>query len=138
MTITGLDKKIVGVALQLLDGDDSPTPETIRDTVCSVVEMFRKKKQFSGAETIEIDRLVREIETLCNVYIPNISTLDDMRDHQEWLSSRRGEIEWKFWERYQRYLEEEVKMPPQGIRKLDDVTDQILRRLENPLRQGAW
>jgi Z1 domain len=138
MTNTELEKKIITVALQLLDGEDAPTSETILDTICSVVEMFRKKKQFADAEIVDINRLVKEVETLCNVYVPSVSTLDDPRGHDEWLLSRRGEIEWKFWERYQRYLNEEIKMPPQAIRRLDDVTNQLLSRLESPLRQGSW
>ena len=65
-------------------------------------------------------------------------TLDDMRDHQEWFASRRAEIQWRFWERYQQYLDDDLRMPPQAVQRLDDVTNQILSRLENPQRSGAW
>jgi Z1 domain len=138
MTNTVLDKKIIKMTLQLLDGEDTITLETIRNTMSDVVEMFRKQKQFSDIEIVDIDRRVREIETLYDIYVPVVSTLDDMHDHYEWLSSRRGEIDWKFWERYQRYLEEESELPPQAMKRLDEVTDQILSRLENPQRPGSW
>jgi len=138
MTTADADKRIIGIVLQLLGEGVVPTTETIRDTVSMAVEMLHKRGQIPDKGSIGIDRLVREIETLCDVYVPTISTLDDMRDHQEWLSSRRAEIEWRFWERYQRYLQEESELPPQAVRRLDEVTDQILSRLENPQRHGAW
>src|SRR6266487_162050 len=138
MTTTDSDQKIIGITLQSLGEGVSPTAEMIRDTVYMAVEILYKTKQIPDKESIEIDRLVREIETLCDVYVPTMSTLDDMRDHQEWLSSRRADIEWRFWERYQRYLREGSKMPPQAVRRLDEVTDQILSRLENPQRTGPW
>ncbi|MBA2391942.1 MAG: Z1 domain-containing protein [Ktedonobacteraceae bacterium] len=138
MTTVDSDKKIIGITLQSLGEGTLPTTEMIREMVYMAVEMLHKTKQIPDNETIEIDRLVREIETLCDVFVPTMSTLDDMRDHQEWLFSRRAEVDWRFWERYQRYLKEESKLPPQATRRLDEITDQILSRLENPQRPGPW
>lgn len=138
MIATGTDEKIIKLVLQFLSDEDSPTTEMIRATLRDVVELKRKMNQLTGEENIDEDQLVRKIETLCNVYVPATITLDDMRGHQEWLSSRRAEIQWRFWERYKRYLENDPDMPPQAIRRLDDVSDQILSRLEDPLRTGPW
>ncbi len=138
MIATQTDKMIITIALQLLRNDDLPTPETIRTTVRHIMKMFCEMNQYSDTGNVEEDQLVREIETLCNVYVPTMSTLDDMRDHQEWFSSRRAGIQWRFWERYQQYLNDDLRMPPQAVRRLDDVTNQILSRLENPLRLGPW
>jgi hypothetical protein len=132
------DKMIITIALQILRKDDSPTTETIRTTVRHVMKMFRDMDRYSDEGNVQEDQLVREIETLCDVYVPTVSTLDDMRDHQEWISSRRAGIQWRFWERYQQYLDDDLRMPPQAVRRLDDVTNQILSRLENPQRPGSW
>lgn len=83
MSTTDLDKKIVVITLQFLGEEDLPTTETIRNTVHDVVEMLQKRKQFSDKEVVDIDKLVKEVETLCNVYFPATSTLDDMHNHQE-------------------------------------------------------
>ncbi len=138
MIATGTDEKIIKIVLQMLSEEDLPTTELIRITVRNVVEMMRKTNHLAGEGNVEEDQLIRKIETLCNVYVPAMSTLDDMRGHQEWFSSRRAEIQWRFWERYKRYLENDPDMPPQVIRRLDDVSDQILSRLEDPLRTGPW
>src|SRR6266581_2381961 len=135
---TEADNMIITIALQILRKEDLPTTETIRTTVRHVIKMFHELNQYSDEGNVEEDQLVRKIETLCNVYVPTMSTLDDMRDHQEWFSSRRAGIQWRFWERYKRYLENDPDMPPQVIRRLDDVSDQILSRLEDPLRTGPW
>lgn len=138
MIVTGTDEKIIKIVLQFLSEEDLPTTEMIRATLRDIIEMMRKMNQLVGEENIEEDQLVKKIETLCNVYVPAISTLDDMRGHQEWFSSRRAEIQWRFWERYKRYLEDDPEMPPQAIRGLDDVSNQILSRLEDSLRTGPW
>jgi hypothetical protein len=131
-------EKIVKIVLQSLPEEDLPTTETIRTAVRNVVEMLRKMNQLPVEGNVEEDQLVRKIESLCNVYVPAMSTLDDMRGHQEWFSSRRANIQWRFCERYKRYLENDPEMPPQAVRRLDDVSNQILSRLEDPLRTGPW
>src|SRR6266567_792876 len=138
MSTIETDEKIIKIVLQSLPEGDLPTAELIRITVRNVVELLRKLNQITGAEIIDEDQLVKKIETLCNVYVPAMSTLDDMRGHQEWFFSRRASIQWRFWDRYKRYLENDPEMPPQAVRRLDDVTNQILSRLEDPSRLGAW
>src|SRR6266700_5967404 len=132
------DEKIINIGLQILSEEDSPTAEMIRTTVRSVIEMLRKMNQLPDKGIVDEDQLVKKIETLCNVYVPAMSTLDDMRGHQEWFFSRRASIQWRFWDRYKRYLENDPEMPPQAVRRLDDVSNQILSRLEDPLRTGHW
>src|SRR6266849_4228791 len=138
MITTELDETIIKIAIHMVCKEDLPTTETIRNAVHNVVKMFHGMNQYADVGDVEEDQLVRKIETLCNVYVPAISTLDDMRDHLEWLSSRRAEIKWRFWERYRQYLEDELRMPPKAVQRLDDVTNQLLSRLENPLRVGSW
>lgn len=136
MIATGNSEMATRLVLAMLLDDEAPTEERIRDTIDLVLEMLRKTGQSAG---IDRDQLIRHIESMCNVFVPVAVALEDQRDHQEWLSGRRAEIEWRFWERYRRYLQETLKMGgPQAIRGLNDVTDQILRRLEDPRRTGAW
>ncbi len=53
------------------------------------------------------------------------------------MPDRKSES-WDFWERYRRYLEEEKGWAPASINSLDRLTDEILERLEDPQRAGAW
>ncbi len=134
-----IDNSIVSVALQILSSEQGIlTTDKIHSTVHNVVDMFRNMQRIPAGESINEDFLAREIETLCNVYVPMISTLDDEHDHHEWLSASRSEIKWQFWERYRRYLAQDSKLPPQVIIGLHNVSDEILKRLESPQRPGPW
>ena len=82
--------------------------------------------------------LVTELEALCLVWVPSGQILEDLRGHREWLPGRKAQIDWNFWERYEAYLERRMNWPRQVIRRLDDVTDEVLSRVEDPGREGAW
>ncbi len=69
--------------------------------------------------------------------MPSSTVLDDGDDHQPWLEKRRDEIEWKFWTRYERYLDERAGLGPTAVKSYDEITDQIVGRFEDPTRPGA-
>lgn len=74
-------------------------------------------------------------------YQPPWEVLDEDKatsDHQEWLAKAKGEVEWLFWERFERHLFQESKLPPKIIGSLGNLTDDILRRLEAPDRPAPW
>jgi len=132
---TGNADKAALLVLGMLPDGEAPTEDSIRTNVGLVLSVLRHAGQDEG---IDEAQLVRHIESLCNVFVPTAVALEDHRDHHEWLPGRRAEITWKFWDRYRRYLQETMRLSPQAVRGLNDVTDQILRRLEDPRRPGAW
>ncbi|MGH3833222.1 MAG: Z1 domain-containing protein, partial [Pseudonocardiaceae bacterium] len=93
----------------------------------------------SAVNGADIDRaaLRLDVESRCNVWLPSEQVLNGKDDHEEWLESRRGEIEWNFWERYRRYLGTKGWAPAQ-VRGVDQVTDRILSMFEKPTRPGKW
>lgn len=135
MIATGNAEKAALLVLAMLPDGEAPTEDSIRTNVGLVLSMLQQAGQGEG---IDEAQLVRHIESLCNIFVPTAVALEDHRDHHEWLPGRRAEIEWRFWDRYKRYLQETMRLGPQAIRGLNDVTDQILRRLEDPHRPGAW
>ena len=95
----------------------------------------------SGAAPVEIDesKLIRELEGLVTWTVGREFVIDSDEDHLQWLPARRGTIEWKFWARYRRYLTEKAKpIPLQVVEKIDEITDSVLERLEDPNRDGPW
>ena len=64
--------------------------------------------------------------------------LDDATDHVEWLPEARATLDWPFWDRYRRYLGEVKLMPRQVIWRIDETTDRVLGKLEDPRRAGRW
>ncbi len=91
-----------------------------------------------GEEVPDEGEVVRQIEASVNVWQPAPSSITDRAGHEEWLLERKATAAWPFWDRYRRYLEDVQLQPRAVIRRLDDVTDDILRKLDAPDRPGEW
>lgn len=87
---------------------------------------------------INVNRLEAELRHLFSVSAESATALDDLTEHQPWLLSKRANIQWQFWNRYMTYLEREFGMPPDSVRQLDDDTNMILERFEDPQRVPPW
>ncbi len=88
---------------------------------------------------IDVPKVQRNIEVCVNVRITGISgTLGDDIDHVEWLGEKRPNITWGYWERYKHWLKFVIGLPPNVVDELDNTTDDVLRRLEDPARPGEW
>lgn len=125
-------EKAQRMAVMLLDDVDPVTTANVVEKVDDVLNLV------PGARP-ERERLIREVEAACNVYIPEAQFLEGRdEDHLDWLPDRRGEIDWRLWRRYQRYLEEKKGWTGRSTTRLGEVTDQILGRLEDPRRPGRW
>jgi hypothetical protein len=120
---------------QLLKGEQNPTPELIREKVQSIVAVL---PQLGFSEVIDAELLIRELETLYSIWMAQGTILEDKKDHVSWLPDRKAEINWDFWNRYRRYLEEEKGWSPATVDRLEQLTDSILERLEEPQRSGDW
>ncbi|MCF7552180.1 Z1 domain-containing protein [Pseudonocardia sp. WMMC193] len=82
--------------------------------------------------------VIRQVEARVVVSQPAASSLVDSRGHEPWLAEAKDSIQWKFWGRYRRYLEDVELLPREVIRRLDDLTDGTLGKLESPAREGEW
>ncbi len=83
MIATETDKMIIRIALEILRQEELLTMEKIRDTVHEIMEMLCEMKQLSDVENAVEDRIIREIETLCDVYFSTIPTVDVTHSRQE-------------------------------------------------------
>ena len=124
------------IAVVLLRAVSQPDTETIK----------AKAKQALAAvgapPDVRLDVLVADLMHSFNVFAGTGTALDDPHDHVEWLADKRAEIEkrdgWKFWHRYETYLEQEKQFPPPVVRTLGELTDDVLKRLEDPARPAPW
>lgn len=125
----------IRLVLAMLPQDRLATREDIKQAVVPIHRMLSGQ---GGAAAPDFDEIVREVEGLIVVWQDEGATLQDLRGHEEWLAARRTEINWQFWDRYRRYLEDVKFFPPAIVRRLDQVTDSVLKKLEFPGREGSW
>jgi hypothetical protein len=123
------------LAVDILRKESARTPERIRE----VAELGARVGTMMGV-AVDIDALTAELRHIFSVTIENATILEDRdpKAHSPWLQGCKAEIEWRFWRRYMLFLEREFGMAPTAVNALDDLTDMILGRMENPLRDGLW
>lgn len=88
-------------------------------------------------DPVDVEELIRDIEADYNVHVGTWNSLSDDADHVPWLDSHDKD-QWKFWPRYSRYLAQQQGLPTAAVKRLDEITEDILGRLEDPRRPGPW
>lgn len=136
MTIAGQEdalQRAVRTVLAMLPQDRDLLPGEV-NSACEDVHLLLTRR----GDAIHLATLRREVEHRVAVWQAPSTGLDDTRDHLEWLAGAKSVIDWRFWDRYRRYLEETKLLPRQVVWRLDDTTDRVLGKLEDPNRSGAW
>lgn len=139
MTAAG-DREMLDHAIRVVLGTavqgDAWTPETIEAKVGPVLAMLAALHP--GRPLPDAAEVVRQVEARVVVSQPAASSLVDAKGHEPWLPDSKDTVQWRFWERYRRYLEDVELLPREVIRRLDDLTDGTLGKLESPDREGDW
>ncbi len=116
--------------------DGSLTVEAIRTQVESAVGFVKASQGIELDEDMQ-ECLVKEVETIFNVWIGTAKILEDDTGHEHWLGGARDSIQWRFWERYRTHLGQQWATPA-ILQSTEQLTDDILSRLESPDRPGEW
>lgn len=115
----------------------APTPEEISEAVREAIAIASTRSGLEG-EVVQAD-LIREFESIYAVFFAmGPQVIEDRTGHVPWLTDRKAEVQWQFWGRYEHFLGERKRMAPQVVARLNADTDEILSRLEQPERPGAW
>ena len=109
-----------------------PSQERIRQ----LIEEVRGLPTCSTVDADEAESIAREFEHRVGVRMGNGAVIT-AADYQEWLPGARSEIEPYFWDRHQRLFAEH-QFSNEVIGSIDNDTDLILGRLENPRKEGSW
>jgi hypothetical protein len=111
------------------------TPITM-ETIASVVQqVLLLPSAMLAAGEVDKQLLIRSLEERYSVWIGKAVTLEQNDDHLAWLTPER-KVEWRLWPRYRQFLEK--SWSPIAVDSLDDTSNEILSRLEDPARPGAW
>lgn len=109
-----------------------PTAGSIR----AQIALLRALPMFASVTDDEAELLARELEARLDIGMAIGSQL--VADgFKPWLPERKAEIDPYFWNRYQKLLISQG-FPKAVMSTLDQVTDNIVGLLENPLKDGDW
>ena len=106
-----------------------PTEEEFDKEVATLRLMFASYFPVSDDEFVIIKRRLR-----ANVAVQGVQgvLIKDRKQHIPWLSARREGLDFFFWNRYKRYLEDEKGWNPRVTGKLGIVSDEIVDYLGDP------
>lgn len=121
------------IAATLFQGEYEKGQAITPQIIEGILDQVFMLKQFQG---VDRDKLRLELERRVNVIIDNPGILESDRGHKAWLQERRSQIDWKFWNRYRWYLLDKKGWAPQVVGSLDETTEDILERLEDPTEEG--
>jgi len=110
-------------------------PKDVEKQTSALVSVFQP---MFPDEQVNIEALFRDAMSAYNVWVGTSTILEDNRDHVEWLHEKKALNSWSFWKRYEAFLSTAEKMPPAVVLGIDNMSEEILRRLEDPERPGAW
>jgi hypothetical protein len=132
-------EKALSHALLMLDQGGPCTKERIAEIADIAIQTISLLGPKGAPLDVDRTRLVRELEAMVAWNIGREFVMDDVTGHEQWLPAQRARIEWKFWNRYRRWLaQKKDPLPEKAIVSLDKLTDKVLERLEAPGRPGAW
>jgi hypothetical protein len=126
-------QRAVRTVLAMLPQDHDLLPEEVVSACEDVHAMLARR-----SPDLDLAALQREVEHRVTVWQAPASSLDDDTNHVDWLPAARADIDWQFWDRYRRYQEDVKLLPRQVVRRLDEATSDVLGKIENPKRPGAW
>ena len=126
--------EIEDTAAKALQSHSQIPMELIRENVVQISEvLIQVYNKNTGLTEAEIDLITKRLQERFDILMP-LGTLFAAEDYRPWLDEKRGGMDWYYWERYKRSL----NFAPNVIQGLDNITDQILDHLENPLKFGSW
>jgi Z1 domain len=131
-------QKALSYALTILGHEAGHSKEHIAQVARVAIQTVAT---MANGRAVDVDeaRLVRELEGLVTWRVGRDFVIDTDEDHVQWLPAKRGSIDWKFWNRYRRYLTEKSDpIPPAVVNSIDELTDRVLERLEDPNRTAPW
>ena len=115
-----------------LANQQGPTGEGIRELIDNLCQL----PMFEGVTEEDAERLAKLFEERVSI-TQNLGSVLIERGHQPWLDAARARIEPYYWNRYRQHLTQEG-FPNVGVTTLDEVTDRILRLIQDPSRDGPW
>ncbi len=117
------------ICIELLRKVKNPSSQDINKSIDDVLKIFPHLVS-------EREILFNNLSATFSVFSEEYRILDTDDGYTPWLKDSKKDIQWRFWNRYINSLQK--KIAPDSINKLDNLTDDILDRISNPSKSGAW
>lgn len=94
----------------------------------------------ADGKTLSDDDVALAVKTVQSRFVHRMpmGALFESEEYRPWLAGRQGDISWYYWDRYRKHLLRNKHFSPHVVRTIDETTDRILDRLEDPSKEGGW
>lgn len=101
----------------------------------SALQVILGEQPFTDEEKGKIQK---ELESRMVIQMEVGNQIVDQNTYVDWLKARKPQIDEYYWNRYKRLLLEIKNWSPSVVETLDQVGDDILNLLGDPLEKGEW
>jgi len=132
-TTKDYQQQIISIAQTLLitiENREEVTPSLIAAKVDQAASLDQNM-----AENFNREAAIEELMSRFSLWIGQTTTLKNEVGHVAWLTADR-KSGWRYWPRYRDWMEKQLSY--KAVESLNQVTDNILGMLEDPLRNGTW
>ena len=124
------------VIYKLSQQPENKTPETIRQLIA-----FESSNPLDPVTLTadQIEHIAKEVEHQFGLTMEEGTLIVDDEDFEPWLHNKKSSENFEpyFWSRYKKLLLQNGFAPP-VVSSIDNVTDKIVARLEDPDKEGSW
>lgn len=117
--------------IKLKIGESNPTEDDIKNAIKDVSKLMSMSQQ-------EMDYIEKQLQASYKVRMDLGNSVYNDVTYHPWISSRKAEIDFYYWNRYYKYLEIEQGWKTEVIDTLGQVSDDILDLCGNPAEKGRW
>jgi len=131
-----IEKITNDVIYKLSQQPENKTPETIRQLIA-----FESSNPLDPVilTADQIEHIAKEVEHQFGLTMEEGTLIVDDEDFEPWLHNKKSSENFEpyFWNRYETLLLQNGFAPP-VVSSIDNVTDKIVARLEDPDKEGPW
>ena len=91
-----------------------------------------------GATQEEIEKAIKNLQTRYFIRMDTGTTLRNKDTYKKWYHASLATREQKYWDRYKRYLLNDVRLPSQVIDKTDHAATEIMDSLADPSGNNSF
>ena len=131
-----IEKLTNKVIYTLSQKPENKTPENIRKLI-----EFESNNPFDSIKLTheEIESIAKQVEHQFGLTMEEGTLIVDDENFEPWLHIKKSNVDFEpyFWNRYEKLLLQRGFAPP-VVSSIDNVTDKVVGRLEDPDKKGQW